>query len=111
MIPGKGLYLAGTLERATSDLAPLVAALRLSSTHRPPGTMCPMLAMLPPQLVLIAKDGSMLSPAFPLEACGLVQPAVLAALSERPWQTVSVQVVVPEPGAATPSASPGGPSA
>jgi hypothetical protein len=109
MIPGKGLYLAGTLERATSDLTPLVTALRQPSMHAQRGTMCPMLAMLPPQIVLVAKDGSMLIPTFPVQGCGLVQQAVLTALNTMPWQTVSVRIYsFPQPAATPTPVSPGG---
>jgi hypothetical protein len=105
-IPGKGQYVAGTLERATSDLAPLVAALRHPSMHAQRGVACPMLAMLPPEIVLVAKDGSMLIPAIPVQGCGLVQRAVLEALSGMPWQPVSVRIFsATQP---TPTATPGG---
>lgn len=109
-VPGKGLYLAGTLERATSDFAPLVAALHIPSGHAQRGMMCPMLAMLPPQIVLVAKDGSMLTPIFPVERCGTIVPAVLAALNAMPWQTVSVRLFsFPQPAATpTPATSVGG---
>jgi len=108
-VPGKGLYLAGTLERATSDLAPLVTALRTPSAHAQRGLMCPMLAMIPPQIVLVAKDGSMLIPIFPVERCGTIVPAVLAALNAMPWQTVSVRLFsFPQPAATPTAMSPGG---
>jgi len=108
-LPGKGVYLADTLERATSDLAPLVAALHAPSTHAQRGTMCPMLALLPPQIVLVAKDGSMLTPTFPVERCGSVQAAVLMALNRMPWQTVSVRLFsFPHPAATPTPVSPGG---
>jgi hypothetical protein len=109
MIPGKGLYLAGTLERATSDLAPLVAALHAPSVRAQRGTMCPMLAMIPPQIVMVAKDGSMLIPTFPVGRCGSVEQAVLTALNGMPWQTVSVRLFAfPRPAATPTPMSPGG---
>jgi hypothetical protein len=107
-VPGQGVSVTATLERATSDLTPLVVALRQPSTRARGGQMCPMLAMLPPQIVLIAKDGSMLSPTFPVQGCGFIQQPVLAALKAMPWQALSVRVFAPQSGATTTSPSPGG---
>jgi hypothetical protein len=109
MVPGRGVSLTATLERATSDLTPLVVALRHPSTRGRGGQMCPMIAMLPPQIVLIAKDGSMLIPTFPVQGCGFIQQPVLAALKAMPWQALSVRVFPPQSGATTTSpSSPGG---
>ncbi len=105
-VPGKGLYYSATLERATSDISVLVAALRRPSTREPAGTMCPMLAMIPPQIVLIAKDGSMLSPTFPVTGCGLLQSPVLAALNQMPWQAVSVRLLSKIPGSTVSGTAP-----
>ena len=112
-IPGKGVYVSGTLERATTDLGVLVAALRQPSGHMVPGTICPALAIALPQLVLIAGNGAMLTPRIPVNECGIVQQGVLTALRELPWQTVSVRLIsrlpdvgVPATVPATPSASP-----
>jgi hypothetical protein len=107
-VPGKGLFLAGTLERSTSGIARLAAALRRPSTHVPTGTMCPMIAMLPPQIVLVAKDGSMLSPTIPVTGCGIVDSPVLAALNAMPWQVLSVRLSAQEPGATATGTAPTG---
>jgi hypothetical protein len=112
-IPGKGVYVSGTLERATEGLAVLVNALRQPSGHMQPGMICPALELAVPQLVLIAGNGAMLSPRVPVNDCGIVQQEVLTALKELPWQTVSVRLIsqLPDVGVtasvpATPSASP-----
>jgi len=97
-VPGRGLYYSATLQRATSGISALVAALQAPSRHEPSGTMCPMIAMIPPEIVLIAKDGSMLSPAFPVDGCGVLQSPVIAALNHIPWQTVSVRLLGKVPG-------------
>jgi hypothetical protein len=55
--------------------------------------MCPYLAMLPPQIVLVNADGKTLIPRLPLSGCGLVQGRVLTAIAALPWQTVSVRLV------------------
>jgi hypothetical protein len=92
-IPGKGEWETATLERADTSLAPLVAALRHPSGQRIPGMMCPAIAMVAPQFVLIGRDGTALWPLLPLTGCGLVQSGVLAALSALSWQQVSVRLI------------------
>ena len=108
LIQGKGLYLVATLERSTSGIAQLVAALRHPVTHLPAGTMCPMIAMIPPQIVLVSQDGSMLTPTFPVDGCGLIRSPVLKALNAMPWQPVSVRLY---PQGPAPSATATGPAA
>jgi hypothetical protein len=97
-VPGQGLYYSATLERATSDISALVAALRQPVKREPAGTMCPMIAVIPPEVILIAKDGSMISPTFPVDGCGLLRSPVTAALNHMPWQTVSVRLLGRVPG-------------
>jgi hypothetical protein len=92
-IPGKGQWQTATLERANEDLAPLIAALRRPSGGRSTGMMCPELAMLPPQIVLIDGNGKMIIPRLPLSGCGLVQQQVIAALGALPWFTLSVRLI------------------
>jgi hypothetical protein len=109
-VPGKGVYASATLERATSDLGILVDALRRPSGHMLPGTVCPALAMLPPQLVLIAGNGAMISPRFPVNGCGMIQGQVLYALAKMPWQVVSVRLLSPPPGFGATGTAPAGSS-
>ena len=90
-VAGQGVYTSATLQRATKDLETLVAALRRPSGHMLPGTICPALAMLPPQLVLIAANGAMIRPRIPVNDCGIFQQQVLYALNQLPWQNVSVR--------------------
>jgi hypothetical protein len=92
-IPGRGEWLAATLQRADEDLTTLTSALRRPPGRVIPGTICPALAMALPQIVLISGDGSMLSPKIPLDGCGMVQQQVIAALAALPWQTVSVRLL------------------
>jgi len=93
MIPGKGEWQTATLERAVKNLAPLISALRTPSARPTPGTVCPAIAMVPPQVVLVDGTGNAVWPALPTTGCGLVQPRVLAALSALSWQRVSVRLV------------------
>ena len=94
IIPGKGQWEVATLERADQGLAPLLTALQRPNETRPPGTFCSDLVELPPQFVLVGKDGQAIWPALPVTGCGLVQREVLGALAALPWQKVSVRLVV-----------------
>jgi hypothetical protein len=93
MIPGKGQWEIATLERADQGLAPLLTALQRTNQTRPPGTFCSDLVELPPQFVLVGKDGQAIWPALPVTGCGLVQGELLGALAALPWQKVSVRLV------------------
>jgi hypothetical protein len=93
MIPGKGQWETATLERADQGLAPLLTALQRPNQTRPPGTFCSDLVELPPQVVLVGKDGQAIWPALPVTGCGLVQREVIGALAALPWQKVSVRLV------------------
>jgi hypothetical protein len=93
MIPGKGQWEVATLERADQGLTPLLTALQRPSQTRLPGTFCSDLVELPPQFVLVGKDGQAIWPALPVTGCGLVQGELLGALAALPWQKVSVRLV------------------
>lgn len=103
-IPGKGLWTTATLQRATSDLSRLVSALREPSATRKPGTVCPALAVIPPQVVLINAAGEKLIPRIPVGGCGLPAAQVLSALDSLHWQQVSVRLIAQIPGGASPTA-------
>ena len=94
MIPGKGQWEVATLERATQGLDPLLTALHRPNQTRPPGTFCSDLVELPPQFLLVGKDGQLIWPALPVTGCGLPQAEALGALAALPWQKVSVRLVV-----------------
>jgi hypothetical protein len=105
VIPGKGLWTTATLQRSDSDLSGLINALHQPpATHRP-GTMCPAVAVIPPEVVLIAANGQKLIPRLPVSGCGLTQSQVLAALNALRWQPVSVRLIAHVPGATAPTAS------
>jgi hypothetical protein len=104
-IPGKGLWTTATLQRADSGLAGLISALRQPpATHRP-GTVCPAVAVIPQQVVLIDANGRKLIPRLPASGCGLTQSQVLLALNELRWQPVSVRLIAKVPGATAPTVS------
>jgi hypothetical protein len=98
-IPGKGLWQVASLQRADSDLDALVSALHRPPGRHQPGTACPMLAIIPPRILLISATGQELIPRLPVTACGLIQTQVLAALAELPWRLVSVRLIAPIPQA------------
>ena len=98
-IPGKGLWQTASLQRADSDLDSLISALHQPPATHTPGTACPALAMIPPQIVLISATGQELIPRLPVSGCGLIQSQVLAALAGLPWRLVSVRLIAAIPGA------------
>jgi hypothetical protein len=107
--PGKVEWRTATLEKATKDLTPLVAALLRPSAQHEPGIICPELAMLPPQVVLISSAGKKLIPRLPLSACGLAQSGVLRVLATLSWEPISVRLITKltgsQPLGATPRVS------
>jgi len=104
-IPGKGLWTTATLQRSDSGLAGLINALRQPSAGRQPGTVCPALAEIPPQVVLIGANGQKLIPRLPATGCGLIQSRVLVALGALNWQPVSVRLIAKVSGATAPTVS------
>jgi len=109
-VPGKGRWQTATLQRADSDLGALVSALHQPSGTHQPGTACPMLAIIPPQVVLISATGQALVPQLPVSGCGLIKSQVLAALAALPWRVVSVRLIAPIPEASSSGAVPSGPA-
>jgi hypothetical protein len=104
-IPGKGLWVTATLQRSDSGLAGLINALRQPSATRQPGTVCPALAVIPPQVVLIGANGQKLIPRLPATGCGLIQSRVLVALGALRWQPVSVRLIAKLAGGTAPKVS------
>jgi hypothetical protein len=106
-IPGQGRWETATLERADHGLGPLITALRRPQESHRPGTLCPDLAMLPPQIVLFNAAGQKMIPRLPLTGCGLVQIQLTAALAALPWQPMSVRMVAKIPSGPAATHSPG----
>jgi len=96
-VPGKGQWTAATLEKADQGLAPLAGALSSVSGHMEPGRVCPQFVIVPPQIVLVGKDGTMVRPSFPVTACGQIQQKVLSALAGLHWHTVSRRLLAKVP--------------
>jgi hypothetical protein len=109
-IPGKGLWTTATLQRSDSGLAGLINALRQPSVTRQPGAVCPALAEIPPQVVLIGANGQKLIPRLPATGCGLIQSRVLVALDALRWQPVSVRLIAKLAGGTAPKVSGAAPS-
>jgi hypothetical protein len=108
-IPGKGTWVTATLQRSDGGLSVLVNALRRPTGSRAPGTVCPALALIPPQIVLTDASGHRLIPRVPVSGCGLIQSQVLVALQSLHWNAVSVRLISKIP-AAGPTATVGGPA-
>jgi hypothetical protein len=104
-IPGKGLWETATLQRSDSGLAGLINALRQPSAAHHPGTVCPALAVIAPQVVLIGANGQKLIPRLPATGCGLIQSRVLVALGALRWQPVSVHLIAKLDGGTAPTVS------
>jgi hypothetical protein len=105
-IPGKGMWVTATLQRSDAGLTGLVNALRQHTGSRAPGTVCPELALIPPQIVLTDSSGHRLIPRVPVTGCGLIQSQVLVALQSLHWSPVSVRLISKIPAASTaPAAS------
>lgn len=100
-IPGKGMWITATLQRSDTGLTGLVNALRHPARSRAPGTICPALAVIPPQIVLTDASGHQLIPRVPVTGCGLPQAQVLAALQSLHWNPVSVRLISQIPAAST----------
>jgi hypothetical protein len=80
----RGSQALAVRDRST-DLAPLLAALRRPDQPRSDG-MCPMIAWAGPVVTLVDAAGDTLVPRFPVDGCGLPQPAALQALQRMNWQ-------------------------
>jgi hypothetical protein len=100
-IPGKGMWVTATLQRSDGGLGGLIDALRRPSGSRAPGMMCPMLAVIPPQIVLTDAAGNKLIPRLPVSGCGLIQSQVLIALQALHWNAVSVRLISQIPAGST----------
>jgi hypothetical protein len=92
-ISGKGLWVTATLQRSDSALGNLLSALRQPAGTHTPGTFCPALAVIPPQVVLTSATGQQLIPRLPVGGCGQTQAQVLVALSALRWYPVSVRMI------------------
>lgn len=100
-VPGKGEWLTATMEKADQNLMPLVRALRAAPGRMRPGMICPQFATLPPQIVLVGANGTMIRPRFPVTNCGQIQQQVFAALDGLRWHTVSQRLIEKVPPTAS----------
>ena len=92
-VSGQGKWWFRIEERADTDAAGLVAALRRPDEHRPPGTACPDLAFGVPYFALIDASGTAVRPRVPADGCGQPQRQVLAALQGLPfWETAATRL-------------------
>ena len=85
-VSGQGRWWFRIEERADTDAAELVAALRRPDAHRPPGTACPQVLILPPYFALVDASGTAVRPRVPRDTCGQPQRQALAALQALPFR-------------------------
>ncbi len=105
-VPGKGMWLTATLERADTGLTALINALRAPSVGGRPDHACSAMATVPQVIVLIGTTGEKLSYRLPSNGCDLTSSKETQALDALPWQPVSVHLISPSPDY---SSGPGGP--
>lgn len=88
-VPGKGEWLYLEEQRATTGLAALAAALRPTgpSPSLPKGAACSDIGVIPIVITLIDAKGRTLTPALPVDACGIYRHPATAAIGRLPWQT------------------------
>ena len=87
--PGAAVSVQVT-QRAATEAAALVAALRLPSLPKR-GQLCPMYAMVVPYFDLVLADGSVLVPTLPTTGCGQPRQEVLTALAALRFVDVSAR--------------------
>ncbi len=104
-IPGKGLWVTATLQRADRDLTGLIYALHRPPAGHQPGKACPAIAMIPPQIVLTDAQGRLLIPRLPATGCALTQSLVLVELNALKWHPVSVRLISQIPDGTAPAVS------
>jgi hypothetical protein len=80
---------------ADHGLTALVAALRRPSVQPSPGLMCPLLIVPVTLLYLIDRDGDIVRPKIPTDACGQPQQQFFDALRLVPWVASSPPSALP----------------
>ncbi|MEU4474197.1 hypothetical protein [Micromonospora sp. NPDC023888] len=90
--PGGGRDQVATERRAT-QLAPLLAALRLPDQESDRGVACSLEMLVPPWLALLDDQGRWLRPYLPTDACGKPRAEVRKALAELSTTLVDSRVV------------------
>jgi hypothetical protein len=84
-VPGDGTWFFRIEERADTDAAALMTALRRPDEQAPAGTLCVDVAIGVPYFALIDASGTVLNPRVPLDGCGQPQRQVLDALKALPF--------------------------
>jgi hypothetical protein len=97
-VPGQGRWWFRVEERADTDAAGLLAALRRPDEPASPGTMCVDVAVEVPYFALVAASGAPLRPRVPRDGCGQPQPQPLAALRALPFRETRATRLYQEQG-------------
>jgi hypothetical protein len=85
-VSGQGRWWFRIEERADTDAAELMAALRRPDAHRPPGTVCPGVLILTPYFALVDASGTAVRPRVPRDTCGQPQREARDALQALPFR-------------------------
>lgn len=85
-VSGQGQWWFRVEERADTDAAALLAALRRPDGQASAGMVCTDVAILPPYFALIDASGTAVRPRVPRNACAQPQREVLDALKSLPFQ-------------------------
>jgi hypothetical protein len=92
-VPGQGRWVFRIEERADTDAAALVAALRRPDVPTPPAAICADVGFVVPYFALVDASGTAVRPRVPRGACGQPQRQVLDAVLEyirRGWYDSAV---------------------
>lgn len=92
-VPGSGEWQFADAQRADSELAGLLAALRLPSKTPSKTTICTAELRVPQPFALVDASGAVISPLLPHDQCGGPLPQVTDAMNALPWRTETEQRV------------------
>jgi hypothetical protein len=89
MVPGHGQWQFAEAQRADSNLAGFLTALKLRSQTSPGGSRisCTAIGLALPPFALVDASGTVVRPRLPHDACGIPLPRVLTTLAALPWRT------------------------
>jgi hypothetical protein len=90
-VPGQGVWQFELRQVSYRGLAPLAAALKRPSVRPPASLACAAPGVHVQPFVLRGRDGRIMAPRLPTEACGNPQHQALAALQALHWVTESAQ--------------------
>jgi hypothetical protein len=88
-VPGEGTWWFRVAERADTDAAALLAALRRPDEVPPAGGVCASIGFVVPYFALVDASGTVVRPRVPRDGCQEPQKASLDALAKLPFREVT----------------------